>query len=544
MKTSKLLSHENKRDLIVYIKMTMPLVVLVLMTIFFRDFVFHAIKSGFVINTSIICSACYGVFLIFLRLRSAQIDFRIIERFGREANAGADMKELLSQSWLKGVYVRHYLAHIANTGGTVNSQISQNAIENELHALQEEYNNKLELPQFISGFMIAMGLLGTFIGLLETLTGISGMLDGMGAPGTNVEDQFSQLVVKLREPLSGMGIAFSASMFGLITSLTLAIMMINLRRYINRVISLARNVMHDLTVIAAHSAPVGMSQTAQAARGDGGLASPISNTTIAGRFDLLTRKIEAVLDAFETSIGTTQRMVDLMGFGPRMKEISERTLDELKQFNTKLTDQHRLFQNLIEIQHNSVNSGMNLLELSQMAKETNVEILESIRSLANSEIFFSQRRDQEFRDKLLSELKALGVSQYDTKKLSQSLIDVGKANLKEVENVILAHRESKDELAALISRLGEAISKVEEVNIGGARHLYEIKERLNKFGNTFSVVDIIASGVSGQTALLETLVEETRSLKYINSDQQQDGTNQNNNENQNLYGFETPDENY
>lgn len=539
MTSNKYKSNANKRDLIVYIKMTIPLLVLLVLTIAFKDFVIHAVRAGFVINMSIISAAFYGVVLIYMRLRSAQKDFRIIERFGREAIAGANMRELLNEPWLRTVYVRHYLAHIANTGGTLNSQLNQNAIESELHALQEEYNNKLELPQFISGFMIAMGLLGTFIGLLETLTGISGMLDGMGAPGTNVEEQFSQLVVKLREPLAGMGIAFSASMFGLITSLMLAIMMINLRRYINRVISLARNVMHDLIVIAA-SAPV----TGQAQRSAASDSSAISNTTIAGRFDLLTRKIEAVLDAFESSIGTTQRMVDLMGFGPRMKELSERTLDELKLINTKITDQHRLSQSLIEVQKDQVINATNLLEYSQTTKDTNIEILEAIRSLSNSEIFFSQRRDQEFREKILSEIKVLGSTQLDTKKLSQSLIDVVKANLKEAENAILMHRESKDEIAGLITRLGEALAKVEDVNIGGARHLYDIKERLNKFGNTFGVVDIIASGVSGQTALLETLIEETRSLKGPAGDSNLGQTDEHQLSDQDFYGLDDLDDNY
>lgn len=540
MSKSKLLSHENKRDIVAYIKVLMPLVGLLFITFMFREFVAHAVQSGFIINMTIIGTAAYGALLIVMRLRSAQIDFRVIERFGKEAGEGANMKELLDQPWLKSVYVRHYLVHIANTGGTLNSQISQNAIENELHALEAEYSNRLELPQFISGFMIALGLLGTFIGLLETLTGISSMLDGMGAPGANVEEQFGELVTKLRAPLQGMGIAFSASMFGLITSLMLAIMMINLRRFINRVISLARNVMHDLTVISANTAPVNMPVQGRGGAADSALASSISNTTIAGRFDLLTRKIESVLDAFEASIGATQQMTNLMGFGPRMKEISERTLDELKGVNAKLSDQQRIVKNLLDVQTNTALSDNNMLELTQVSKETHVEILEAIKTLANSEIFFSQRRDQEFREKLLSEIGSLGSLQQDSKKLSQALIEVGKGNIKEVENVIFTQKEAKDEFTGMMNRLAEAVSKVEEVNIGGARHLYEIKERLNKLGNNFGVVDILASSVSGQTALMETLVEEVRALNNTVSGKTEGETN-----NEAVaYGYETPTETY
>lgn len=504
-----ILSHENKRDAVAFFKILSPLLLIIALAFHFHEFVLHAISSGFIINISIIVVALYGVFLILTRLRGAQIDFRVIERFGREANAGAKMKELLEEPWLKAVYVRHYLAHIANTGGTLHSQIDQNAIENELHALQAEYNNRLELPQFISGFMIAMGLLGTFVGLLETLTGISGMLDGMGAPGQDVQKQFGELVVKLRNPLAGMGIAFSASMFGLIASLMLAIMMINLRRYINRVTALARNVMHDLTVISSHN--VG-AQPASAghARSDAALASSISNTTIAGRFDLLTRKIEAVLEAFETNINTTQRMVDLMGFGPRMKELSERTLDEIKNLSSNLIEQQQLMKALVDVNFESVKVGNTIVETHSISRDTNIEMLQTLKSLAGAEIFFSQRRDQEFRDRIISEIKSLATAQADQKKLVQSLVDLNGNSIRGLEAVVGVQKEAKAELSSMVGRLIETVQKVEEVDIGSARHLYDIKERLTKLSNNFNVVDLIASGVSGQTVLLETLVEEAR----------------------------------
>jgi biopolymer transport protein ExbB/TolQ len=520
MKLPFKLSTEDKRDAIAYFKILSPAFFMVIVTFHFHEFVLHAIKSGFAINMGIITVSLYGIVLIMMRMRHAQVDFRVIERFGREVNRGAKMKDLMEEPWLKSVYVRHYLSHIANTGGTLHSQIDQNAIENELHALQSEYNNRLELPQFIAGFMVAMGLLGTFIGLLETLTGISGMLDGMGAPGVDVEKQFGELVTKLRDPLAGMGIAFSASMFGLITSLMLAIMMVNLRRYISRVIALARNVMHDLTVIASHNTSA---QSNLPNRSDASLGSSINNTTIAGRFDLLTRKLEVVIEAIETSIGANQRMIDLMGFGPRMKELSERTLDEIKGMSVKMTDQQQLIKLLIDLSSESIKVERSISEIDQSVKETSEETLQAIKSLSSSDIFFSQRRDQEFRDRLISEIKALANVQIDQKKLSQSLIDIGGNNIRGIEAVVSTQRETKSELGSLVTRLIESMQKVEEVDMGSARHLYDIKERLTKIGNNFNVVDLIASGVSGQTVLLETLVEEARLSRVDENGLNQDG---------------------
>ena len=507
MKTNSFLSHENKRDALVFIKISAPMLFILIISIKFHEFVVHAVEANLAINLGIVTAAFYGVVLIYMRLRHAQVDFRVIERFGKQANAGVPMKELLEQPWLKSVYVRHYLSHIANTGGTLHSQMDQNAIENELHALQGEYNSRLELPQFLVGFMIAMGLLGTFIGLLETLTGISGMLDGMGAPGVDVSAQFSKLVVELRKPLAGMGIAFSASMFGLITSLMLAVMMTNLRRYISRVMALARNVMHDLIVITT-ATPAAQSQQAQ--KSSGGNLSSVSNTTLAGRFDLLAQKMEAVLASIETSTNATQRMVDMMGFGPRMRELSEKTLEEIKNLGNKTTDQQKLMQNLIEVSVERVKSGRDMVEIQQQSKENGEEMLQAIKTLAGSELFFSQRKDQEFRDRLLTELKGLNSIHTEQKKLAQALIDINNDGFRGLSMIEQSQREARQEVSSLVGRVIEGVQKVEEVNIGEARHMYDIKDKLMKLSNNLNVVELIASGIGGQTALLEALVEEAR----------------------------------
>ncbi len=251
MKIFKFDTNDNafRRDLMTTIKILSPLFAVIFLGLYFNHFVWTAMKADLAIAGIILGGGFYGAVLIYFRMRAAQEDFRIIERFGREAAAGVPMGDLLEESWIRKRYVRHYLKHIAQTGGLLSSELDQNAIESELEALLSDYNSKLEFPQFLVGFMIAMGLLGTFIGLLETLTGISGMLASMSSSTASPDEQFKELVSELRKPLAGMGIAFSASMFGLVTSLMLSIMMTNLRHLISRVVMCARNVMHELTKI-------------------------------------------------------------------------------------------------------------------------------------------------------------------------------------------------------------------------------------------------------------------------------------------------------
>jgi methyl-accepting chemotaxis protein len=73
--------------------------------------------------------------------------------------------------------------------------------------------------------MVGLGLLGTFIGLLETLIATSELIGSIAGSlsggGGNMESEFGKIVGGLQKPLSAMGTAFSASMFGLVGSIML-----------------------------------------------------------------------------------------------------------------------------------------------------------------------------------------------------------------------------------------------------------------------------------------------------------------------------------
>ena len=75
--------------------------------------------------------------------------------------------------------------------------------------------------RYMVGLLIFLGLLGTFWGLLQTISSIGGTI---GALDTNAGDSlviFEELKAGLEAPLAGMGTAFSSSLFGLSGSLVL-----------------------------------------------------------------------------------------------------------------------------------------------------------------------------------------------------------------------------------------------------------------------------------------------------------------------------------
>jgi len=538
-----------KRDALVLGKILVPLGFVIAMAFYYQEFVRNAILANVVINSGIIITAMYGVILILTRLSSAMEDFRVIERFDKEALKGADMSELLEEPWLKRRYVKHYLYHIAQTGGTISSQLDQNAIESELHALQGEYESKLELPQFLVGFMIAMGLLGTFIGLLTTLTGIAGMLDSLGSQSGDVDIQqkFVDLVTELRKPLAGMGIAFSASMFGLITSLMLAIMMTNLRRYVNRVVALARNTMHDLIELKRPVVTTEIERR-RSDLGDGTGIGVANGDIVVSRIDLLIKKMELLMQSFQDSIDATQKTNALLGFGPRMQEIGERTLEEIKMMTLANGEQRSLMQKQIDVNGEMARLFGKLLDVQLHAKEVGDTVSENIRGTAlvqseqnklvqklidisstipellNTNILV-QRQTKEIGEKSFDSLNALVSGQQVQGKLSQKFVEAQSVAVRTAESTLdqqvqlgTAHDSSKlifAEMVSVLKGMVEHLIKVEEIDLGGARHLASIKEVLTKLCQSFGVVDLLATGAGQQTLLLERLVNEAAASQNL-----------------------------
>jgi hypothetical protein len=69
--------------------------------------------------------------------------------------------------------------------------------------------------------LIFLGLLGTFWGLIGAIGAISGVVAGLTLGEGDLVSVFNELKTGLMQPLSGMGTAFSASLFGLAGSLVL-----------------------------------------------------------------------------------------------------------------------------------------------------------------------------------------------------------------------------------------------------------------------------------------------------------------------------------
>jgi len=90
-----------------------------------------------------------------------------------------------------------------------------------LDSISSRLDESREISRYLIGLLIFLGLLGTFWGLLETISSVGGAIGSLALQSSDFISQFDSLKKGLEAPLKGMGTAFSSSLFGLAGSLVL-----------------------------------------------------------------------------------------------------------------------------------------------------------------------------------------------------------------------------------------------------------------------------------------------------------------------------------
>ena len=100
-------------------------------------------------------------------------------------------------------------------------KISSIAMRSLLDGIASRLDEQREISRYTVGLLVFLGLLGTFWGLLDTLGAIRDVISNISVGGGNISAVFDELKSGLEKPLTGMGTAFSSSLFGLAGSLVL-----------------------------------------------------------------------------------------------------------------------------------------------------------------------------------------------------------------------------------------------------------------------------------------------------------------------------------
>jgi len=98
--------------------------------------------------------------------------------------------------------------------------ISAQMMRGILDSIAARLDEARDTSRYMTGLLVFLGLLGTFWGLIETMSSVGSVISGL-KPGGDAAAIFESLKEGLAAPLSGIGISFSASLFGLAGSLVL-----------------------------------------------------------------------------------------------------------------------------------------------------------------------------------------------------------------------------------------------------------------------------------------------------------------------------------
>lgn len=164
---------------------------------------------NFVLNSVILSCLTLGIFLSLFKLYRLQQEQNWLDTYeqGKERFPDAPKAKILAP-----------LSILLSDPG-FNGMLSPITARSILSSVENRLDETRDLSRYLVGLLIFLGLLGTFWGLSETIGAITGVINGIDIGDGDVQNAFSHLKQGLQSPLSGMGMAFSSSMFGLASSL-------------------------------------------------------------------------------------------------------------------------------------------------------------------------------------------------------------------------------------------------------------------------------------------------------------------------------------
>lgn len=191
---------------------------------------FGSLKSAFManwgFNLMILCALATGIGInIYQVLRiEPEIEWMNIFRTGQLGRSVAEENPVLLKPLIK------HLSGIHRD----RFKLSALSLRTVLEGIRAHLDESREISRYMIGLLIFLGLLGTFWGLLGTISAVGQVIGGLNVGTSDFVGTFESLKEGLQKPLQGMGTAFSSSLFGLGGSLVLGFLDIQASHAQNR----------------------------------------------------------------------------------------------------------------------------------------------------------------------------------------------------------------------------------------------------------------------------------------------------------------------
>lgn len=192
-------------------------------------FLANALLNGMILGVLLL-----GVIYIFRQVIVLHPEVDWLERLRRETQGGVVFPGALS-----GQRAPRLLGPMMTMLGEKRGRISLStmSMRSLLDSIQSRIEESHEISRYLISLLVFLGLLGTFWGLLNTVGAVG---DTIGKLSGTVDDParvFEDLKRGLSTPLSGMGTAFSSSLFGLAGSLVLGFLELQAGQAHNRFVN-------------------------------------------------------------------------------------------------------------------------------------------------------------------------------------------------------------------------------------------------------------------------------------------------------------------
>ncbi|MGL4729788.1 MAG: hypothetical protein ACRCWO_13650, partial [Bosea sp. (in: a-proteobacteria)] len=283
-----------------------------------------------------------------------------------------------------------------------NLNINVATLQNIVGGIEMRLSDERSQVNYLTGLLIFLGLIGTFIGLMEMVGSVGDIIAGLSNTAGAAPDAMRKLLANLQVPLTGMATGFSSSLFGLFGSLVLGI----LARFGNSAVNTLKDefsgwlagVAHldssvggdagDLARLIADNITGGGSEGAKG--GAGGPPGAITDVgvvaTMAQGFGRMNQGMEQVAQLLprmmEIQADNAAMMKALLVGMDRMVADSGETREQISQLVIAHGTQGEYFQELINLQRNTearLTSGFN--GMSHIMEVTGQAYLDGLRRL-------------------------------------------------------------------------------------------------------------------------------------------------------------------
>ncbi len=214
----------------------------------------EAFFSNPVFNAIIVAVFLIGVIVNFQQISSLSFEAAWVNRHRGKRRGRGPAKRTRMLLTLEKLVEQH---------GEEPMRLSPLSLRAVLDSVRLRLDEARDVSRYTIGLLIFLGLLGTFWGLLQTVSAVGHMIAELNTGAGENGVVFGSLLAGLKQPLSGMGTAFSSSLFGLAGSLILGFLDLQVGHAQNRFFNQLEDWLTSLTHMA------GLQQYAE-----GGLSEP------------------------------------------------------------------------------------------------------------------------------------------------------------------------------------------------------------------------------------------------------------------------------